>query len=65
MLPKYGSYDEYRVKGGEKYFEHVVYYPKSLPMGQRLGSSYQKHYTSDMGATKSIPNCSGVITASL
>ena len=56
MLPKYGNYDEYRVKGGEKYFEHVVYYPKSLPMGQRLGSDFQKHYTSDIGATKSIPN---------
>ena len=56
MLPKYGNYDEYRVKGGDKYFEHVVYYPKPLPMGQRLSSNYQKHYTSEYGPTKAIPN---------
>jgi len=56
MLPKYGNYDEYRVKGGDKYFEHVVYYPKPLPMGQSLSSNFQKHYTSDYGATKAIPN---------
>ena len=42
MLPKYGNYDEYRVKGGDKYFEHVVYYPKPLPMGQRLSSELSK-----------------------
>ena len=56
MLPRYGNYEEYRVKGGEKYFEHVVYYPKPLPMGQRLSSNYQKHYTSDYGPTDAIPN---------
>ncbi len=55
-LPKYGSYNEYRIKGGDEYFENVVYYPKPLPMGQRLGSEYNKHYTSDYGATKAIPN---------
>ena len=56
MLPKYGNYEEYRVKGGDKYFEHVVYYPKPLPMGQELSSKFQKHYTSEYGPTKSIPN---------
>ena len=56
MLPKYGNYEEYRVKGGERYFEHVVYYPKPLPMGQELSSKFQKHYTSDYGATKAMPN---------
>ena len=25
-------------------------------MGQRLSSNYQKHYTSEYGSTKSIPN---------
>ena len=55
-LPKYGNYNEYRIKGGDEYFENVVYYPKPLPMGQRLGSEYNKHYTSEYGATKAIPN---------
>ena len=55
-LPKYGNYNEYRIKGGDQYFENVVYYPKPLPMGQRLGSEYNKHYTSEYGATKAIPN---------
>jgi hypothetical protein len=56
FLPKYGSYNEYRIKGGDEYFENVVYYPKKLPMGQKLGSEYQKHYTSEYGSTKAIPN---------
>jgi hypothetical protein len=45
MTPKYGNYNDYRVKGGDEYFENVVYYPKPLPMGQKLSSRYQKHYS--------------------
>lgn len=45
LTPKYGNYSEYRIKGGDEYFENVVYYPKKLPMGQRLGSEYNKHYS--------------------
>jgi len=56
MLPKYGNHSEYRVRGGDRYFEDVVYYPKPLPMGQRLKSDFQKHYQSEYGATKKIPN---------
>jgi hypothetical protein len=56
FLPKYGSYNEYRIKGGDEYFENVVYYPKKLPMNQKLGDEYQKHYTSNYGSTKPIPN---------
>ena len=56
FLPKYGSYNEYRIRGGDEYFENVVYYPKKLPMGQRIGSDYNRHYTSDYGSTSPIPN---------
>ena len=56
MLPKYGSHSEYRIRGGDRYFEDVVFYPKPLPFGQKLGSEFQKHYKSDYGATKTIPN---------
>ena len=45
MTPKYGNYGEYRIKGGDEYFENLVYYPKPLPMGQKLGSEYNKHYS--------------------
>jgi len=45
FTPKYGSYNEYRIKGGDSYFEDVVYYPKPLPMGQRLPSGYNNHYS--------------------
>lgn len=45
LTPKYGSYNEYRIKGGDSYFEDVVYYPKPLPMGQRLPSGYNNHYS--------------------
>jgi hypothetical protein len=45
MMPKYGSYNEYRIKGGDEYFENVVYYPKPLPMGQKLSSEYNRHYS--------------------
>ena len=45
LTPRYGSYDEYRIKGGDSYFEDVVYYPKPLPMGQRLPSGYNNHYS--------------------
>ena len=45
MTPKYGNYEEYRIKGGDEYFENLVYYPKPLPMGQKLGSEYNKHYS--------------------
>jgi hypothetical protein len=50
---KYGSYGEYRIKGGDEYFENVVYYPKPLPMGQKLGSDFNRHYQS---GEKKIPN---------
>jgi len=46
FTPKYGSYNEYRIKGGDSYFEDVVYYPKPLPMGQSLPSGYNNHYSS-------------------
>ena len=45
MTPKYGNYSEYRIKGGDEYFENLVYYPKPLPMGQKVGSEYNKHYS--------------------
>jgi len=45
MTPKYGNYSEYRIKGGDEYFENLVYYPKPLPMGQKIGSEYNKHYS--------------------
>ena len=45
MTPKYGNYGEYRIKGGDEYFENLVYYPKQLPMGQKLGSEYNLHYS--------------------
>ncbi len=45
MTPKYGNYSEYRIKGGDEYFENLVYYPKALPMGQKIGSEYNKHYS--------------------
>ena len=45
LTPRYGSYNEYRIKGGDSYFEDVVYYPKPLPMGQRLPSGYNNHYS--------------------
>ena len=56
FLPKYGNYSEYRIRGGDEYFENVVYYPGKFPMGQRLGSDYNRHYSSDIGFTKPIPN---------
>ena len=28
FLPKYGSYGDYRIKGGDEHFENVVYYQK-------------------------------------
>ena len=56
MLPKYGNHDEYRVRGGDEYFENVVYYPKQLPMGQRLPDEYNRHYVTSYGDTKPIPN---------
>ena len=56
FLPKYGSYGEYRIKGGDEYFENVVYYPKPLPAGQRLPDDFNRHYQSNYGATKPIPN---------
>ena len=31
--PKYGDQYSYRERGGEKYFEDVVYYPKEVPFG--------------------------------
>jgi len=45
FTPRYGSYNEYRIKGGDSYFEDVVYYPKPLPMGQTLPSGYNNHYS--------------------
>jgi hypothetical protein len=45
LFPKYGNYNEYRIKGGDEYFEDVVYYPKKLPMGQELPSGYNSHYS--------------------
>lgn len=32
-MPKYGDQYSYRERGGEKYFEDVVYYPKEVPFG--------------------------------
>jgi len=32
-MPKYGDQYSYRERGGEKYFEDVVYYPKDVPFG--------------------------------
>ena len=29
MFPRYGNYNEYRIKGGDEYFEDVIYYPKN------------------------------------
>jgi len=45
LTPKYGGYNEYRIKGGDEYFENLVYYPKPLPMGQKLPSEYNRHYS--------------------
>ena len=53
MMTKYGNYGEYRIKGGDEYFENVVYYPKPLPMGQKLPYDYNRHYTS---GEKAMPN---------
>ena len=50
---KYGNYSEYRIKGGDEYFENVVYYPKELPMGQKLSGGFNRHYQS---GDKAIPN---------
>ena len=43
--PKYGNHSEYRLKGGDEYFENVVYYPKPLPMGQTLPYDFNRHYS--------------------
>ena len=57
MIPKYGNYDEYRIKGGDEYFENVVYYPQKFPLGQRLPSDFNRHYGQNTyGITKAIPN---------
>ena len=56
MVPKYGGYSDYRTKGGDEYFENVVYYPRPLPYGQKLPADYNAHYRSEYGITKSIPN---------
>jgi hypothetical protein len=45
MFPRYGNYNEYRIKGGDEYFEDVVYYPKNLPMGQKLPGGFNSHYS--------------------
>jgi hypothetical protein len=45
MMPRYGSHTDYRIRGGDEYFENVVYYPKPLPMGQKLPSEYNRHYS--------------------
>ena len=45
MMPKYGNYGEYRIKGGDEYFETVTYYPKDLPLGQKLPSGFNSHYS--------------------
>ena len=45
MTPRYGDNTDYRIRGGDEYFENVVYYPKPLPMGQKLPDGYNRHYS--------------------